>query len=180
MQNGIYKIHFIPNIETWAQIDGFNDYQVSNFGRFRNCTNGHILNKIKDDASNEYKKVKLKKNNETFFLKSHKIVAETFIYNPHNKPLIDHIDGNKANNHVSNLRWATYSENAMNRTKANKNNGLKYKGVVFNGKVYQAMYRLNGKRHHIGSFKTEDEAGEAYNNAVRQVFGEFAKLNIIE
>ena len=44
----------------------------------------------------------------------HRLVAETYIDNPLNKPCIDHIDGNPFNNHVDNLRWVTHSENNNN------------------------------------------------------------------
>lgn len=44
----------------------------------------------------------------------HRLVAETYIDNPLNKPCVDHIDGNPFNNHVDNLRWVTHSENNNN------------------------------------------------------------------
>ena len=54
--------------------------------------------------------------------KVHRLVAETFIPNPDNKPLIDHIDRNPSNNDVSNLRWVTHQEN-MNNMKTNRKIG---------------------------------------------------------
>lgn len=52
----------------------------------------------------------------------HRLVAETFIPNPDNKPFVDHIDRNSSNNDVSNLRWATHQENMYN-TKNNRKTG---------------------------------------------------------
>lgn len=45
----------------------------------------------------------------------HRLIAETFIENPENKPTVDHIDGNPKNNNLDNLRWATYKEQMNNR-----------------------------------------------------------------
>lgn len=47
--------------------------------------------------------------------KVHKLVAETFLENPDNLPVIDHIDRNPSNNDVSNLRWASYKTNMLNK-----------------------------------------------------------------
>lgn len=59
---------------------------------------------------NGYHRVKIKR--KTY--KVHRLVAETFIDNPENKPTVDHIDRDKSNNNVSNLRWATSQEQREN------------------------------------------------------------------
>ena len=50
------------------------------------------------------------KNNKAEKVPIHRLVAEAFISNPQNKPTVDHIDGDRLNNKIDNLRWATYSE----------------------------------------------------------------------
>ena len=80
------------------------------------------------------------------------------IYDSSNENFIDHIDGVKTNNHISNLRNVTNQENQFNRKKS--------KGYYFNkakGK-YQARIKLNGKLIHISYHDTADEAHEAYLN----------------
>lgn len=62
------------------------------------------------DHHNGYRVVKLK--TQTYLV--HRLVAETFIPNPHNKPQVDHIDRNRANNNICNLRWVTSHENMLN------------------------------------------------------------------
>ena len=58
--------------------------------------------------------VGLMKDGVRFHFKVHRLVAEAFIPNPENKPCVDHIDTNKSNNTVSNLRWCTIKENMNN------------------------------------------------------------------
>lgn len=77
-------------------------YEVSNKGRCRK--NGIIFEPTKYD--NEYITV--------FGNRLHRIVALLFIPNPYNKPCVDHIDNNKHNNNIDNLRWVTYHENMIN------------------------------------------------------------------
>ena len=92
-------------------IDFQDDYQVSNCGRVRNFKLGKVTI-CKQYVSNKgYFYVDLFKKGIKKHRCPHILVAKAFIPNPKNKPEVNHIDGNKRNNHVSNLEWTTHSEN---------------------------------------------------------------------
>ena len=76
---------------------------------------------------------------------------------------IDHIDGNKLNNSIENLRLVTNQENHFNRTKA--------KGYTWckNAKKFLSRIGVNGKYKHLGSFDTKDEARDAYLKAKKEL-----------
>ena len=84
------------------------NYLVSNYGNVKNLKTNKILNG--EIIKKGYIRMYLGYNFKNKVL-AHRMVAETFIPNPDNKPTVNHIDGNKLNNHVSNLEWNTYSEN---------------------------------------------------------------------
>lgn len=69
------------------------------------------------------------KNKKTSF-SAHRLVAEYFLNNPNNYPIVNHIDGNKLNNNVNNLEWCSYSYNNQHAI----DNGLKQKSMVINEK----------------------------------------------
>lgn len=105
----------------------------------------------------------------------HRVVSEA----PKGKQ-IDHRDGNRLNNTSENLRVCTATENNMNLAKR-KDCSSVFKGVHWNRarEVWQARIKLNGKAKYLGAFKSEIDAGAAYNAAAKLIFGEFARLNPI-
>ncbi|MEW6206671.1 MAG: AP2/ERF family transcription factor, partial [Pseudomonadota bacterium] len=94
---------------------------------------------------------------------------------------IDHIDMDGLNNTKANLRLATPQQNRCNRSKTRANTSG-YKGVIQNKSAWKttkwiASIVVNRKRMYLGSFNTPEEAAYAYDNAAKQYFGEFARLN---
>jgi hypothetical protein len=98
--------------EEWRKIEGFPSYTVSNLGRVRSIKREQavILKVFKNNYG--YLQVCLyNENNKKCGRYIHRLVASAFISNYENKPEVNHIDGNKANNSVNNLEWNTDSEN---------------------------------------------------------------------
>jgi len=113
-------------------------------------------------------------------------MSHRVIYELHFGPMpegyqIDHVDGNKSNNNLENLRLANRTQNSYNRGK-NKNNSSGYKGVHFcsRDKRYKAQIALGKKREHLGSFKSAEEAYEAYLKAAKETHKNFLWRGLIE
>jgi hypothetical protein len=96
---------------------------------------------------------------------------------------IDHVDTNKSNNRIDNLRDATHQQNHQHCPKKVKRVGgsftSRYKGVAWNKRdqIWLVQIKVNRKTIHIGSFKDEREAALAYNEAAMKYFKEFAFIN---
>jgi hypothetical protein len=90
----------------------------------------------------------------------------------------DHIDRNTLNNVRSNIRVATYAENRGNCVKREKTSS-RFKGVRRHRSRWQGMIGVKNKMIHLGTFDTEIEAAQSYNQAALELFGEFAVLNDI-
>lgn len=124
-------------MEIWKDVPGYVGlYQISNYGRvksvFRNEICGNMNRKrnekiLKPSLRKRYYFVSLSKNGIKYNAVIHRLVAAAFIPNPENKPCIDHIDGDRANNHADNLRWVTVKENQNNPITKSKWIGRKAK-----------------------------------------------------
>lgn len=90
---------------------------------------------------------------------------------------LDHIDKNKTNNAIRNLRLATDSQNQHNRGKC-KSNTTGYKGVNYieSSNKYRAKICKGRKMYHLGCFDTAKEAGAAYAASAKKLHGKFASL----
>ena len=164
------------NLEHWASIDGYLNYQVSWWGRVENTKTGRIL---KPGAARGYLFVALCRNGVRKIHYIHKLVAREWVPNPEEKKCVDHRDGIRTNNHFENLRYATYAENNQNASKTSKPTSSIYKGVCFHTRIGKciANIQLGRKLKHLGYFTSEREAAEAYNAAAVLYFKEFARVN---
>jgi hypothetical protein len=107
--------------ELWRPVPGFElSYEVSSFGRIKSIDRfsvGVVSQKLKGKvlklsvSNSGYYFCTLRKDNTPYGLFIHRLVALAFIENPGSKTQVNHIDGDKLNNHVLNLEWNTPREN---------------------------------------------------------------------
>lgn len=147
-------------IEVWEGVIGYEGlYEVSTLGRIRRTADSrsellspHLHRFLYGRVKGEYPAVGLSKNGKVKERAVHILVALAFVPNPYNKPIVNHLDGDKMNPLASNLEWATISENTLHAIRMGlivnpeKNFGIIARPYELNGrarKVYQYDYNGN-------------------------------------
>ena len=119
-------------IEKWIPIIGYDGlYEISSKGRVMS----HKTRRskvLKNNINNGYARVQLTRGNVKCFFAVHRLVADAFVSNPHNKPHVNHIDGDRENNLPHNLEWVTPKENLHHAIASGLN--CSYKKLVLNTK----------------------------------------------
>jgi hypothetical protein len=155
--------------EIWKDIQGTKEiYQISTFGNFRRYyrtykewryLNGGICSR----GYRYFKARTLDDKPKNFMI--HRLIAIAFIPNPENKTYINHIDGDRLNNNIKNIEWATNRENSCHSRMMKFPNKLI--GTTYNKskEKYVSKIRIELKQVDLGLFDTELDAHEAYKDA---------------
>ena len=124
------------------EIKDYEDYTISEDGKVWSKYKNRFLKPCLDSIGYLY--FGLSKNNKQKNFSIHRLLAIHFIPNPDNKPTVDHIDRNKTNNSLSNLRWATHLEQNENRGAIGE---IKHKYISYryNKKTGNKYYRIQKK-----------------------------------
>jgi hypothetical protein len=180
-EGGLTMGQVIPNLEIWKDIPDYNGlYQVSDLGNIRSLNYGKIKElkpRLVGYDGNQYLAVNLSKESKVKSVKVHKLVALCFLNHTskgYNGLVIDHIDSNKLNNRLDNLKLVTPRFNA---SKDKQGSSSKFTGVTWHkkSKKWQCQIYNNGKLNHLGLFNTEIEASKTYNNYLKNMTKEEPK-----
>jgi hypothetical protein len=140
--------------EIWKDIEGYEGkYQISNYGRIKILRPRYKDKIYMNPSADNYGYLHCTLSNSRKEIKVHRVVAETFIPNLENKPMVNHIDGNKQNNRTDNLEWATAHENNLHANRIGLAGGLKHnkskfneKQIIFIRKMYKPYDKMLGAK----------------------------------
>tara|TARA_R110002153_G_C12935401_1_gene456616 strand:+ start:39 stop:503 length:465 start_codon:yes stop_codon:yes gene_type:complete len=140
------------------EVVGYNNYLIYEDGKVQNKKSKRYLKPCDDGAG--YLQLNLYKEGKKKLHKIHRLVGLHYIPNPDNKICLDHINRNRSDNRIDNLRWASESENQQNRG-TSKNNKLEIKNISKHSQASGYTYekKINGERH-TKYFLTLEEAIE--------------------
>lgn len=185
-------------MEVWKNVDGYDGmYQISNNGRVKSFQprGGDNNGKVRTGkahyltpslSTTGYFRVSLVTNNKKKDVKIHRLVAMAFLPNPDNKPYINHKDGNKTNNAVSNLEWCTQTENInhavkmglIKKTELTKGDLTElyihqHKGICEIAKIKKTS--LNRVKEHLILYGIKKHFGRKYEIPLDELKNDFSK-----
>lgn len=159
----------IDKQEVWKSIKGYEGlYEVSTCGNVRNARTKRIL-KPRGDGNGLENKVRLIKDKEGKNFYVYRLVAEAFIPNPNNLPEVGHLDGNKANNNITNLKWMDIADRCYI---ARLNCEITMIDKENNETIFANLYEASVYIHEIG---LADSRISAYTSIKRVLDGKSAK-----
>lgn len=132
-------------------------YFISNNGEFSNSIG---VTMKPDKLKNGYLRIQVKSHGQKVRLRIHRLVAQYFVPNPINKPQVNHDDGNKENNHFTNLKWATNQENMIHAFKLGLTNHTNHheNGKMYGAVPFKPVTQLTITGEYINRFSTVKEA----------------------
>ena len=130
----------------YRYIEGYdNKYIIFKTGKIFSLKNNKFMKSWLDKRG--YRNIGLSKNHQRKTYKLHRLIMLHFVPNPDNLPQVDHINRNRDDNRLINLRWVDYSTNQQN-TIVRKNNKLGIKNINKNGVGYEYKKMIRGTRHY--------------------------------
>lgn len=126
----------------------YGNYYITEFGNVFNTKSNTVLTWC--DNGNGYKYVAIKVDGKMKNKTIHRLVAETFIPNPNNLPQVNHKDGNKNNNHVSNLEWITARDNNQHAIDKGLRNTIHVNMYSLNGQFLNTFNSIRDANRYLG------------------------------
>lgn len=160
-------------MEIWKDIRGYeNKYQISNYGNvkaldYHRTGKSQLMSPVLKKSG--YYQVNLYLNGKYESKIIHKLVAEAFLDNPDNLTIVNHIDGDKTNNHVSNLEWCTVSYNTWHATHVLGTNQISLQKATEASKKPCCI--LNTETNEVLNFNSRKEAEDYFGCEFRAIVG---------